>query len=172
MRRNRFLGAVGADHGKAGACGRGTERADHHAAGDDLAPRRRRQAGEVNPDDALACRAAMLDARDDLLADKAALVEIDAMNEVEIGVVREGFAIGEVGAPLGNAERDAVGLVALGGAGFARRGERVERADEAPAETAVARIAEGRDRIIGPPSLAARPPCGADTRGERRRRRW
>ena len=121
------------------------------------------EAGEVNPDDALACRAAMLDARDDLLADKAALLEIDAMNEVEIGVVREGFAIGEVDAPLRNAERDAMGLVALGGAGFARRGERVERADETPAETAVARIAEGRDRIIGPPSLDARPPCGADT---------
>ena len=104
----------------------------------------------MNPDDAFARGPAMLDARDDLLADKAALVEIDAVNEIEIGVVREGLAIGEVDAPLRNAERDAVGLVALGGAGFARRGERAGCADEAPAETAVARIAEGRDRISRP----------------------
>ena len=53
----------------------------------------------------------MLHARDDLLADIAALVEIDPVEKIEIGVVREGVRIGEIEAALGRADGDAQALV-------------------------------------------------------------
>ena len=53
----------------------------------------------------------MLHAGDDLLADIAALVEIDPVEKVEIGVVREGVRIGEIEAALGRADRDTEALV-------------------------------------------------------------
>ena len=73
-------------------------------------------------------------ARDDLLADIAAFLEIDAVQQVEIGVMGKGVAVGEIDAALGHAERDAKRLV------FARRapapiaGRLGARQDRAPAE--------------------------------------
>ncbi len=58
---------------------------------------------DLDARDALARRPAVLHARDDLLPDVAALVEIDAVQEVEVGVVRKGVAIGEIDAALRNA---------------------------------------------------------------------
>ena len=56
----------------------------------------------------------MLDARDHLLADEAALVEVDAAELVHVGLVRERIAIDEVEAAARHAERDAVRLVDRG----------------------------------------------------------
>ena len=53
----------------------------------------------------------MLHARNDLLADIAALVEIDPMEKIEIGVVREGVRIGEIEAALGRPDGDTEALV-------------------------------------------------------------
>ena len=61
--------------------------------------------------DAAARAAAMLDARHHLLADIAALVEIDAGELVHVGFVREGVAIGEIHAAARHAERDAVRVI-------------------------------------------------------------
>ena len=58
-------------------------------------------------------RAAVLHARDDLLADVAALVEIDAVQLVHQRLVREGVAPQKILAAFGHAERDAVGVVGL-----------------------------------------------------------
>ncbi len=55
-------------------------------------------------------RAAMLHARDDLLADIAALLEADAAGLVEQHVMREGVAELVVGPAFGNAVGDAQGL--------------------------------------------------------------
>ena len=61
--------------------------------------------------DAGARRAAMLHARHHLLADVAALVEIDAAELVHVGLVREGVAVDEIEPAARHAERDAVRLV-------------------------------------------------------------
>ncbi len=53
----------------------------------------------------------MLHARDDLLADIAALVEIDAGKTVHVGLVRERIAVHEIEPAARHAERDAMGLV-------------------------------------------------------------
>ena len=53
----------------------------------------------------------MLHARNDFLADIAALVEIDPMEKIEIGVVREGVRIGEIQAALGRPDGDTETLV-------------------------------------------------------------
>ena len=58
--------------------------------------------------------AAMLDARHHLLADVAALVEIDAGELVHVGFVRESVAVDEVEPAARHAERDAVRLVGVG----------------------------------------------------------
>ena len=55
--------------------------------------------------------AAVFDARDHLLADEAALVEVDAAELVHVGLVRKGIAIDEVEAAARHAERDPMRLV-------------------------------------------------------------
>ena len=96
------------------ASGRRAEHADL------LLARHHRQAGagrEVVIDDrhdAAARAGAMLDARDHLLPDIAAFVEIDAGELVHVGLVREGVAIDEIHAAARHAERDAVRLDRLG----------------------------------------------------------
>ena len=59
-------------------------------------PERRRELVVGNRHDAAARGGAVLDARDDLLADIAALVEIDAVELVHVGFVRKGVAVDEV----------------------------------------------------------------------------
>ena len=54
----------------------------------------------------------MLDARDNLLSDVAAFVEIDAVELVHVGLVRECVAIDEIETAARHAERNAVGFVA------------------------------------------------------------
>ena len=61
--------------------------------------------------DAVARGAAMLHARHHLLADVAALVEIDAGKLVHVGFVREGVTVDEIEPAARHAERDAMGLV-------------------------------------------------------------
>ncbi len=61
--------------------------------------------------DALADVGAVLHAAHHLLADEAALVEGDAVQQVEVRLVREGIAEGVVLAAFRHAERDAVGVV-------------------------------------------------------------
>ena len=56
----------------------------------------------------------MLHARHHLLADIAALVEIDAGELIHVGLVREGIAIDEVEPAARHAKRDAVRLVVCG----------------------------------------------------------
>ena len=51
----------------------------------------------------------------DLLADEAALVEVDAVKLIHVGFVREGVAIDEVGTAARHAKRDPVRLVVVGG---------------------------------------------------------
>ena len=63
--------------------------------------------------DAGARGAAMLHARHHLLADVAALVEIDAGELVHVGLVREGVAVDEVEPAARHAERDAMRLVGV-----------------------------------------------------------
>ena len=55
----------------------------------------------------------MLDARHHLLAHIAALGEVDAMQLVHVGLVREGVAIAEVEPAARDAERDAMRFVRL-----------------------------------------------------------
>src|SRR3984885_14655544 len=89
----------------------GAERADGQFAVEDWRPRRRRGARQFHARDAFAGGPAVLHARNDLLADIAALVEIDPMEEVEIGVVREGVAIGEIEPALRRSYGDTQALV-------------------------------------------------------------
>jgi hypothetical protein len=63
--------------------------------------------------DARAGGAAVLHARDHLLADIAALPEGDAAELVEQRLVREGVAIEEVAPAIGDAEPDAAGVVVV-----------------------------------------------------------
>ena len=81
----------------------------------------RREAVEGDRHDAVARGAAMLDARDHLLADVAALVEIDAAELVHVGLVRKGVAIDEIEAAARHAERDAMRLVVGGSTSVAPR---------------------------------------------------
>ena len=92
--------------------------------------------------------AAMLHPRHHLLADIAALVEIDAVQAIHIGLVREGIAIHEVEPAARRAAGDAVRLV--GGAvdefGADQAGDLLRqllRRENAPAERRISRIGEG-----------------------------
>ena len=68
----------------------------------------------ADPHHALPHHGLVLHARHHLLADEAALVEVDAVEQVEIGLVRKGVAERIVVAGLGHAEGDAVGVVVGG----------------------------------------------------------
>ncbi len=83
--------------------------ADRDLAHQDLGADRRRLTLEHHRSDPLACCAAVLDPGDDLLADVAALGEVEPVQPVEVGFVRKSLAIGKVDAALGDAGRDAVG---------------------------------------------------------------
>ena len=71
------------------------DRADRAGAGRDLAAPAASGASPSTMHDALARGAAMLHAADHLLADEAALGEGDAVEQVEVGLVREGVAEGD-----------------------------------------------------------------------------
>ena len=119
--------------------------------------------------DAVARGAAMLHARHHLLADIAALVEIDAGELVHVGLVREGVAVDEVEPAARHAERDAVRLVGLRldqlgaeiGRGLLGQMRRQHaRAGRAPA--AAGRHRPGRIRSRRAPSQTAITPSTSD----------
>ena len=113
--------------------------------------------------------AAMLDARDHLLADEAALVEVDAAELVHVGLVRKGIAVNEIEAAARHAERDPVRLVGGGleqlraeiGRGL---GGQVRRQHAAQAQRRQARIGDSTGRIRWPaaPSQTASTPRISD----------
>ena len=86
----------------------------------------------------------MLHARDDFLADIAALAEIEPAEIVHVGVMREGVAKGEVAPDLGDTQTDAVGVIGrLVHFIRARTGERgFFGEDRAPAERGEAGVGE------------------------------
>ena len=71
----------------------------------------RRRAVKHNPNRARARGAAMLHPRHHLLADITALVEIDAVQPVHVGLVRERVAIDEIETAARNARGDAMGVI-------------------------------------------------------------
>ena len=94
------------------AAGRGGPHgADLAVAGRHRGAGRGRGAVIAHRHDAAARGAAVLDSRDDFLADIAALGEIDAAELVHVGFVREGVAVGEIEAAVRHAERDTVCVV-------------------------------------------------------------
>ncbi len=116
--------------------------ADHGAAGGDLRSRGQRRLA-LDRHDALARAAAMLHAAHHLLADEAALVEGDAVEQVEVGLVREGIAEGVVLAAFRHAERDAMGVIRLGcGIGCGDIGGRRRSGENAPSKLGKARVGE------------------------------
>jgi hypothetical protein len=87
----------------------------------------------------------MLDTRDHLLPDIAALIEIDAAELVHVGFVRKGVAVGEIHAAARHAECDAVRLVGFGfGKGGAkivgRFGRKLRRQHDPPSQRGKPRI--------------------------------
>src|SRR5581483_281028 len=96
-----------------------TENPDRPFAGHNLGPYRRER-GAFGEDDPPPRRSAVLHARDDFLADIAALPEVDAAKLVHVDIVRKYLAIGEVGPALGDAEGDAVRVIG-GPAGIGER---------------------------------------------------
>ena len=150
---------------------RGAERADRELAVQDGRPGRRRGAGEFDARDALARGSAMLHARDDLLADIAALVEIDPMEKIEIGVVREGVRIGEIEAALGRADGDAKALVFADVLRSDRGGDSGAAGSRAsPGAGRAGRRRERRRRRSG--ARRPRRPRRRDRRSRRRPRPW
>ena len=112
-------------------------------------------------------RAAMLHARDDLLADVAALAEVDAAELVHVGVVREGVAEGEVDAAFRHAERDAVRVVVgLARLVEIRRHVGAGRHDGAEAERGEPRI--GRDRPVERSAASSLPHAATTMRSSER----
>ena len=140
-------GAVEAEVGEAGAVGDGVERAGHLAAGADLGARRRGGALDAHAREALAQLGLVLHARGDLLADVAALAEVDAVQALEAHLQDVAVVGQQLDAGLRHAEGDAPRLH--------RRGRQRRDAGEegggvgdvgAPAEAGVARIGEGARR--------------------------
>jgi len=86
----------------------------------------------------------VLRARDDLLANETAFLEIDAREQVHVGLVREGFAIGKIHAAFRHARRDAASVIV---GALRLRLERVPRRDRPESQRLGARI--GRDSERG-----------------------
>ena len=112
----------------------------------------RRRAVQQDFDGSGARGAAMLHPRHHFLSDIAALVEIDAVQPVHVGLVRKCVAIYEVEPAARHARRDAMRII--GGAvdqfGIDQRGDfwrQFFRHQNPPAERGVARIGERQIRV-------------------------
>ena len=88
--------------------------AERRFSGQNICPKRRILAGKLQPRHALSRGIAVVHARYDFLADIAAFVEIDAMQQIHIGIMDECVAIGKIDAALGDSECDSVILVSCG----------------------------------------------------------
>ena len=111
--------------------------------------------------------AAMLHARHHLLADIAALVEIDARKAVHVGLVREGVAICEVDPAPRHAAGDPMGLIVgrIDQFGVDEPGQLLlefRRRQDAEAELVVARIGEGNGQLRFGLRRKRAVPCGED----------
>ena len=95
---------------------------------------------------AFADRAAMLHPRHHLLTDVTALAEIEAVEEVHIGFMREGVAIGEIDAAHRQAKADAPRLV-IGP--VSRRVHGVARDNRSAAEIGAGIGGEGQNCVLG-----------------------
>ncbi len=120
-------------HGKPLRAGDRADLADIDVAHHDRAPRGRRRPVETHFQNPLARRFAEMHAGDDLLAGIAALLEIDAVQPIEIGIMHEGVAIGKIDTALRHAERDAMRLIGRLAAS-SRSAKRCRRGDEPEAQ--------------------------------------
>ena len=109
----RFFSAVETDKCEPRAAGDRTKRTDWRAARDDLRAGRRQRPPSFHADDAFPRSTAMLHARHHLLADEAALLEVDAVQLIEHRLMREGVAESVVAAALGHAKRNAAGVILI-----------------------------------------------------------
>jgi len=107
----RLIDPVEAQHREPAAGRRRAINADRFSARRDRRACGGRRPVKGDRDDAGACGAAVLHARHDLLADKAAFLEIDAMELVHVGLMRKRIPVGEIEAAGGHAERDPMRLV-------------------------------------------------------------
>ena len=113
-------------------------------AGDDLAAGLQRRVC-LDDHDALAGGAAVLHAAHDFLPHEAALAERHAVEQIHVGLVREGVAEGVVLAAFGHAERDAVRvIVGGGGVGLAGGFLRQSRCDAWPPQRAHSEFGQPR----------------------------
>ena len=119
--------------------------------------------------DALARAAAMLDARHHFLPDIAALGEVDAVELVHVGLVREGIAVNEIEPAARHAERDAMRFVGAWPRPVPRRDRPPLPAPDAAAASRAcpAPAAAGRDSIspysvVPAPSQIASTPSVAE----------
>ena len=143
--RHCIAHAVETQQRQRSAVGGGAESADLTVAGGHRGAGSGRRAVVAHRHHAGARGAAMLHARHHLLADIAALGEVDAAELVHVGLVGEGVAVAEIEAALRHAERDAVRLVIGGidqrGAELGRGGrDEMRRQHHAQAERRQARI--------------------------------
>ena len=113
---------------------------------------------KLTGNDAIARGAAMLDPRNHFLPDEAAFPEIDAVQLVEIGVMREGVAVEKIHAALRHAERDAMRVVVVGvGACRAKVGGcvfRCVRRNQNPRAQARAAAGSAKDDALGGAAVA------------------
>ncbi len=149
----RVGGAIDPDQREALAIGRRAHGADRLVAGEDRrCPASGGEAVEHDANGAGARGAAMLHPRHHFLADVTALVEIDAVQAVHVGLVRKRVAIHEVEPAARHAGGDAMRFI--GGAVDQIRADQVGdllreflRHQNPPAERGVARIGEGEVRL-------------------------
>src|SRR5262249_53761405 len=110
-RRDGIADAIEAKQSKAATLRARPERSHALAAGAQRPARLGRKAVEGQRHHAAARSAAVLDARDHLLSDETALVEVDAPQLVHVALMRKSIAVSEVEAAARHPERDAMGLV-------------------------------------------------------------
>src|SRR5262249_46332429 len=110
--RQRFLDAVKPQCCKSPTAHARAHPADAAVAGHHGCASLWRGAIEADRNNARAGNCAMLDAGNDLLTDKTAFVEVNAMELVHVALVWKGIAIDEIDAAAGYTKCEAMGLVA------------------------------------------------------------
>jgi hypothetical protein len=158
--RERIGRPVETQHGEAARAGARAARAENPPARRHLAARRRRRTFQVNKrHDAGTGRAAVLHARDDLLADVAALVEVDSVQLIHEGFVRKGVAEAKILRPFRHAKSDAMSVV---DGRVDVRPQFAEGHDGAPSEFGKAWIVGSKRKLVRPAA-----PAPADDNGPR-----
>ena len=146
--------AIGPDQRDAVAAGGRTHGADRLVAGENGDAGFRREIFQRDPHGAGARGAAMLHPRHHFLADIAALVEIDAVQAVHVGLVRKRIAVHEVEPAARHAVHDAMRLIGgfvdqIGADQIGHLLLQFFGNENAPAERLVARIGERKVGLHG-----------------------